>query len=275
MYYLHQIVGSQCLANKLVYTNSDMMYSGIVSGNNTGVIWADDISNPAFCMVWSEHLKGFHFIGRSYSHISKDDFHTFIDDTIIPFLCNKKIHKFEFSCDSHTWISFICELFSNREIKRYKQYFYKLLEPNNLNKDINLPTGYEVFEINEDFIFNKLKNFENQEIIQFDIKENWGNISKFIELGKGYLAVQNNTICSYVSTRFRYKDNYCIGVDTYDPHKRKGLSSFLSTSLFNNIIKHNGNIWWDCSAENVASQKTACKTGLTFLYEYEVLWFNI
>jgi len=273
--YLNQISGNQYLADKIINTSSDMMYAGIVSGNNIGVIWADDISNPAFCMIWSEHLKGFHFMGSCYGHINKNDLRTFIDDTIISFLRNKNINFFEFSCDSHEWFPFICDILSNREIKEYKQYYYKLVDPKNINKDINLPAGYDVFEMNEDFIYGRLKNIENREVIQFDIEETWGNVSKFIKYGTGYLAVQNNRICSFVSTRFRYKDNYSIGADTYDPHKKKGLSSFLSVSLFNNIIKNNGNIWWDCSAENIASQKTACKAGLTFSHEYEVRWFDV
>ena len=56
--YLSQILQrNQDIADKIVNPNSDMMYAGVVSGNNVGMMWADDIFDPAFCVVWSEHLK--------------------------------------------------------------------------------------------------------------------------------------------------------------------------------------------------------------------------
>ena len=272
---LRQISGNQSLADKIVNTNSDMMYAGVVAGNNNGVIWADDIFKPAFCMVWSEHLEGFHFMGSCYSHINKDELRAFIDSIIIGFLKNKNIQDFEFSCDSQNWFPFVCEVLSNREISSYKQYVYKLTDAKNMSQDIVSPVGYDVFEINKDFLCGKVKSIENPEMVQVDIEKTWGSIPNYIEHGMGFIAIQNNRICSFTTSHFKYNDIYSIGTETLEPHRKKGLSSFLSVQLFNSIIKANGKIWWDCSADNVASQKTARKTGLTFSHKYEVLWFKI
>lgn len=274
--YLYEISQrNNYLVNAIINANTDMMYAGVVSGNNTGAVWADNISNPAFCVVWSEHLKGFHFMGKSYNHINKNDLRTFVENTMIPFLKNKDISYFEFSCDLLDWFPFICEILSAYDLKRYKQYFYKLKEIKNINKDINVPIGYDVFEINENFIHEKLKTIENPEIILSDIEETWGSILKFLEHGMGFLATQNNSICSFAATHFYYNNNHCIGVETFDPHKRKGLSSYLSATLINKIVENNGSVWWDCSADNIASQKTASKIGLAFSHEYEVFWFDV
>ena len=273
--YLHRISQQdKSLAEKIVNVNSDMMYAGIVSGNNAGEIWADDILNPAFCMIWSEYLEGFHFMGSRYDHIDMTKLQTFIQGTIIQFLKSKNIDYFEFSCDSKAWMPMICEMLSGHELSRAKQYVYKLANKSKLNIDIMLPVGYDVFEINENFV-DKFEHMENYEEIQCDIIKVWGSMTKFTELGKGYVATRNNSICSIALTRFFYKDIHSIGVETYDPHKKKGLSAFLSMILFKDIIGNGENIWWDCMESNIASQRTAEKVGLTFDYEYEIAWFDL
>ena len=266
---------NQSLADKIITPNSDIMYAGIVSGNNVGEIWADDVSNPAFCMVWSEYLEGFHFMGSRCDHINIAELQNFIENTIIQFLKSKNIRYFEFSCDSKAWMPIICEMLSSRKLSKAKQYVYTLARKSELNTDIMPPVGYDVFEINEHFVNNRFKHMENYEIIKSDIINVWGSVSKFLECGKGFAAVQNDSICSIALTRFLYNDIHSIGAETYDPHKKKGLSAYLSMALFKDIIRHGANIWWDCMESNVASQKTAQKTGLIFDYEYEIAWFNL
>jgi len=111
MIYLAQ--RNQFLADRIVNENSDMMYAGIVSGNNAGTVWADDLSSPDFCIAWSDFLEGFHFMG-SHNKINKTDLIEFIDNTAKRFLLEKNINSFEFSCDSNELHQIICEIFSNR-----------------------------------------------------------------------------------------------------------------------------------------------------------------
>lgn len=252
-----------------------MMYAGIVSGNNAGDVWVDSLTNPAFCAVWSNHLGGFHFMGSSYSHVSKSKLLTFVENTVIPFLADKKANYCEFSCDSQEWIPYIMDTLSKYKINRGKQYVYKLPNKNNVNREIPRPVNYNVFEINSDFVSKELLNLENSEALYTDIEQTWERVEKFIKHGKGFVAIQNNKVCSFAITRFRYKDTYCIGVETFDPHKQKGLSGYLSMLLIKNIVNQGADIWWDCMADNIASQKTAMKIGLTFDHEYEIFWFDI
>jgi len=274
--YLHQITQrNQSLADKIINENSDMMYAGIVSGNNAGEVWADNILNPAFCIVWSEYLEGFHFMGTRYNHMDITKLQAFIDNTLIQFLKSKNIHDFEFSCDSRTWMPVICEMLLTRELNKSKQYVYKLAHKSDINTDLTLPAGYDIFEINENFVNNSFEHMENYKEIQSDIIKVWGSMTKFIELGKGFIATKKNNICSIALTRFLYNDVYSIGIETYDLHKNKGLSAFLSMTLFNCIVNHGATIWWDCMESNIASQKTAQKAGLIFDYEYEIAWFNL
>jgi len=219
---------NKSLSDIAVKANSDMMYAGVVTGNNPGAVWADDITNPTFCLVWSEYLKAFHFMGSCYAHINKDEFQKFIESTIISFLKKRNIGYFEFACDNEEWIAIICEMLSNYELKQSKQFVYKQPHKNNINTSMPCTVGYAVFEINESFISNRFSVFENYEETIADIERAWGELAKFLEFGKGFIAAQNNRICSFAYTSFLFENTYSIGVETYETHKKKGLSSFLS-----------------------------------------------
>ena len=173
------------------------------------------------------------------------------------------------------WTPFILEIFSKYRIKNSKQYVYKLPHKDSINLKISRPLGYDVFEINNSFVNNELMMMENRDVIFTKIEKTWACMDKFIEYGKGFVATQNNKICGFSKTGTLYKNVYSIGVETFEPHRQKGLSSFLSMSLISNIVNQGASVWWDCMESNIASQRTAQKVGLTFDHEYEIFWFDI
>lgn len=265
---------NQDLVNKIANKNSDMSFMGVLSGNNIGEVWVNDMSNPTFVLVWSEYLGGFQFMGTSYDDINVLGFRSFIDNSIHTFLKDKEISFFEFSCDSEEMLPFVLKLLSHYEVKREWQYVYRLDHEALYNEDIPFPNGFEYLEINADFLSNTIKNYINYEKIQSEIYTSWYSIDAFLQFGKGFIAIKNNEICSFALTHFRYKDSYSIGIETYDPYKKKGLSSSLVKLLINRIVEQSGNVWWDCMESNIASQKTALKSGLVYDHKYECCWFN-
>jgi len=250
------------------------MYAGVVAGNNTGEAWVDDLSDPAFCMVWSEYLSGFHFMGTCCEHINGGRLRAFIDGVIVPFLKGKGVDSFAFSCDHRAWFLIICEMLPH-EMKKGKQYVFRLMDKSHVNTELILPIGYEMLELNMGFASGELARMENYGAIHTEIEKTWGCIDKFLELGKGFVAVCDGVICGFASTHMRYKYTYSFGTEIYNTHKRKGLSSFLTMTLLGAVISESADVWWDCGEGNVASQKTAQKVGLTFSHEYEIGWFDI
>ena len=73
-----------------------------------------------------------------------------------------------------------------------------------------------------------------------EIIKSWRTINDFLEKGKGFVGIQKQEICGFSMTHFRYNDVYTIGTETYDPHKQKGLSSYLSKVLIEQIEKQGG-----------------------------------
>lgn len=264
---------NQALADKIVNNNSDSSFAGVVAGNNVGEVWVNNQLNPSFALVWSEYLVGFSFMGNKPENISELSLRDFIDNSIYTFLKNKGINEFEFSCDSEKWLPFICDSLSNHTIKCEEQFVYRL-DKNVIYNNISLPDGYKSVEVTSDFLRRGHCEFQNFDILQNEITKAWYSIDAFLQHGMGFIAIYNDEICSFALTHFRYDNTYSIGVETFNPHKQKGISSHLVKLLINSIYKKKGNVWWDCMESNFASQKTAQKAGLVFDYKYKVCWFE-
>jgi len=262
---MYKIKACRRLVDKILYADSDMMVAGVVCGNNAGVIWADDADDPAFCIVWSEYLEGFQFMGSRCDHIVGPGLRAFVDHTLMPFLKAKQIGYFEFACDRPEWAPAVRGMFSDRKIERGVQHVYKLAQGEAINRGIALPSGYDALAIDE--------ALAQKEPIRSEIGKTWGSAANFLERGMGFAALRGDEICSLAKTHFRYKDIHSVGVETFDPHKRKGLSGHLSMVLIDSLLRRGDDIWWDCMESNIASQRTAKKIGLTFSHDYELFWF--
>lgn len=265
--------GSQSLANEIVNRHSDIPFAGVAAGNNVGDIWVNDLAAPTFAIVWSEYLAGFHFMGKRFDNINSEKLRDFVDSSILDFLKSKGLDFFEFSCDSEEWLPFVRNSMSNRIIKSEMQYVYRFSGAN-LDSAAIIPDGYKNIEVNADFINNESYKIRNIEVLLNEIDKSWGSVNVFLQHAMGFISIYNDEIFSFALTHFRHNNTYAIGVETLDPHKRKGLSSSLVNLLIKRIINQNGSIWWDCMESNTASQKTAQKAGLILDHKYHVCWFN-
>lgn len=265
---------NQALADKIVNNDSEMSFAGVVAGNNVGEVWVNDLLTPSFALVWSEYLGGFSFMGTNLESINALKLRNFIDNTIYLFLKNKGINYFEFSSDLESWMPFIWDSLSNHKIKCEEQFVYRLDKKAIYNNAVRLSDGYKSIEVTYDLLRKGYYDFKNFDILQNEITKAWYSIDLFLQYGKGFIAAYNDEICSFALTHFRYDNTYSIGIETFDPHKQKGLSSNLVKLLINLILEENGNVWWDCMESNVASQKTAQKAGLVYDYKYKVCWFD-
>jgi hypothetical protein len=77
---------NEWLASKLVTAESDMMFAGVVVGNNPGEVWVDCETNPSSALVWSSGLECFQFMGSARNSAFNQSVEQCIKDEIIPFL---------------------------------------------------------------------------------------------------------------------------------------------------------------------------------------------
>ncbi|MEN6313319.1 MAG: GNAT family N-acetyltransferase [Clostridiaceae bacterium] len=270
------VSGNTYLAKRIVRNYSDMMFAGVVAGNNSGRIWVDGLENPASALVWSEGLECFQFMGRSSNEIFNNGLKTFINTIIIRFLKEKNLKFFEYAADSEEWYPIINCALSDKEVKEDWQRVYRPGSKTLKDKEIIIPKPYYLYSIDERF-FSAMKydmKINNPEFLIKYIEQFWGSMEIYHKLGSGYLAVSGDEIVSFAIASALYEKTASIGVETLENHRRKGLASTLVKALLKELYEKDCNIWWDCMESNIGSQKTAESAGLIPDHKYKVCWFN-
>jgi len=265
------------LANHLIHSYSDMMFAGVVVGNNAGRVWVDSLENPVSAIVWSDGLQCFQFMGCEANQVFYQELKMFIEDEIINFLKEKKLNFFEFSADTEEWYPMINDTLSDRDIMESWQYVYQHIDNSQVNDKVVMPKPYSLHQIDESFILS-IKNYKiisNPEFLIHYIEQFWGSLNNFLRLGYGYVVINEGEIVSFAITSFLYNKTFSIGVETLEQHRRKGLAGTLVNNLMRNLYSKGYTIWWDCMDSNIASQNTAEKNGLVLMHKYKVCWFNI
>lgn len=267
---------NEWLASKLVRIDSDMMFAGVVAGNNPGKVWVDNQSAPSSAIVWSSGLGGFSFMGSASNSSFNGSIAMLIDNEIIPFLKSKDINHFEFSVDSEDWYPTIYQVIGNRRIDESFQYVYK----SNFEVNGSICTDhiepFRTVEINEALLLD-LNNGEmkNADFLINYLQQYWGTLHHYLGKGYGYAALtEEQEIVSIAVSSAMFNATHVIGVETLGDYQRRGLSNSLVKLLLKKFKEKDISAWWDCMECNIASQKTAEKAGLLKAYRYKINWFN-
>ncbi|MCR8846423.1 GNAT family N-acetyltransferase [Paenibacillus sp. SC116] len=267
---------NEWLANQLITSSSDMMFAGVVAGDNPGEVWVDDELNPSSALVWSSGLGCFTFMGDARNHAFNQSIEKLIEDEVIPFLKHKDVSYFEFSVDSEDWYPALYEYIGNRKIDKSYQYVYKsTMEPVQASSSDAIG-DFKVVEINETLLLELDKReLKNADFLVNYIEQYWGTISNYIENGYGYAALSEmNEVASIAVSSAKFQSTQSIGVETLENYQRQGLSGSLVTLLLQKFNECQIIAWWDCMESNIASQKTAEKAGLSRSHRYQINWFH-
>ncbi len=264
------------LANKIIHSNSDMMFAGVVAGNNAGRVWVDNLESPSSAIVWSDGLGCFQFMGCETGQVFTNELKAFVENTLIQFLKEKNLDFFEFSADRIEWYPLIYNALSDREIKEDWQNVYKSNANSQGNDKAILPEPYCLHQVDQNFILSirNEKMISNPDFLIDYIEQFWGSVESYLSLGYGYGAVDDEKIVSFGITSFLYDKTFSIGVETLEQHRRKGLAGTLVNILLKDLYSKNYTVWWDCMHSNIASQKTAESADLVLDHKYKVCWFN-
>ncbi|WP_186786214.1 GNAT family N-acetyltransferase [Paenibacillus agilis] len=268
---------NEWLASKLVTSESDMMFAGVVVGNNPGEVWVDDALNPSSALVWSSGLGCFTFMGNANNRAFNQSLAKLIEDEVIPFLKKKDTSYFEFSVDSEDWYSTIYQHIGNRKIDESYQYVYKSIISQHSQVSYDDKIGsFKVVEIDEALMLELDKReINNADFLVNYIKQYWGTVSNYIGKGYGYAALtESNEVASIAVSSAKFQSTHTIGVETLESYRKQGLSSGLVTRLLQTFRDHHIDAWWDCMDSNLASQKTAEKAGLKQAHRYKISWFH-
>jgi RimJ/RimL family protein N-acetyltransferase len=269
--------GNRELAKSIVKSHSDIMFAGVVAGNNAGRIWADDMEDPASALVWSDGLECFQFMGFHTNRAFVDEFRTFFDSNILSFLKERDIQYFEYAADTDEWYPVIRNVFSDYEIKENWQYVYRSDKNTLKDEELILPDSYYLHRVDQSLFASLVAGLKitNPEFLTDYINQFWGSVSNYLELGAGYAVTNEGKIVSFAISSGLYEKTVSVGVETLLEHRRKGLAAIAVKTLLKELYDMNCNVWWDCMESNIASQKTIESAGLTIDHKYKVCWFDL
>ncbi len=261
------------LAELFTIDTSCIYYSCILNNSMEGKVWVDNLENPSFAVIWCEYQKGFQLMGKPVKRSEYSDLRLFFETTIFQFLKEKNIGYFECGTDTEELTKMLFEIFDDKNMDSEQQKVLGLKQiicPEEVEK--KLSNQIEIVAIDDLFFDRK---YNNMEYVTDEIIATWISKEAYLKKGYGYAAVIDNNIVSRALATCSYKQLDNIGVDTLKEHRRKGLSSRLTYLTLLEASKRNRENVWDCTEDNVASERTALKVGFELERTYTVCWFKI
>jgi len=261
------------LVNLLTINTSCIYCNGVFEDSMEGRVWADNLEKPSFVIVWNEYQKGFQLMGEPVKKAEYNNLRIFFETVIFQMLQEKDLSYFECGTDSDELTNMLFELFEDKNIDSEQQKVFclkQIISPKNGTIKIN--NEFDTVMIDDSFFTREYSNIEyvNKEII-----DTWKSREAYLKNGYGYAAIIDNCIVSRALVTCSYKQYDNIGVDTMKEYRRKGISSILVYNTLLEARRRDRECIWDCTEDNVASERTARKVGFELERTYTVCWFNI
>ncbi len=210
----------------------------IAEGFQSGDIFSDSSS----VLFW--HYSGFAFIyGNPDERFLKD---------ISALLLNDKSDNprrfILFTADSYVESYF--RKSENVDVGRRIFFEYGRNEP---SFDFALPAGYDLREL-DDELLGKL----NGSVTPFF---SWDNPTDFLNIGKGFCAVDRNNAASWAFAAAISSKEIDIGIETALEYQHLGLAAAVAEKMMEYCFEQQKRPVWACRADNIASKKLAEKLG--------------
>ena len=164
---------------------------------------------------------------------------------------------------NEAWAEIIEDIYP--EAKRFTRYAIRkdtVFDRDRLKENLQLlPEGYELKMIDADLYDQCL-----EDPVTADFVSSCGSKDRYLELGRGVVAVREGRIVSGASSYTRYKEGIEIEVDTVPEERRKHLALICCSQLILNCLEEGLYPSWD--AHNMDSVRLAEKLGYEYDHEY-------
>lgn len=253
---------------KYICDTSSLYFSCILKGEAKGILWADRADSPNFLLVWSYYQEGFQLMGQPVRG-EEETFKDWFYQTILPFLKEQEVDYFEYGADTKELADWFGNMFSDKEIFSENQKIFQWTEK---KETLQQPAGYLIEKVDADFW---QKEYQDKAYMLDEIKQVYNDSQTYLENGIAYVAIQDNTVVARADMLFSDNGYGNISVDTKEAHRRKGLSAYLTQKTIADTCKMGLIPVWDCSEDNLASERTAEKCGFRMIREEVISGFGL
>lgn len=242
----------------------------IISGFNSGKVYADSKSEPQTAMIWTK--DGSFFIGDTNNKRFDNYINKFIDSNIKPMSKSLGIKWLEICSVSKEWSEKIEELFGYRKLDRSNQFVFRMREINENTLDLKrLPNDIRLSAISKDFFEQP---YRNKEYFTEGILEFWESLDEFCDKGFGYFLTKDNIILSRCTLDFKFNNVCTLGVSTDKNHRNKGYAKKVVSEVLKHCKEKGYDPYWDCMECNKGSIALAESVGFKKDYTYTIYEFN-
>lgn len=256
-------------SRKYICETSSIYFSCILKKEADGVIWGNSEISPTFLLVWSPYQEGFQLMGQPLHKEEWEEFRIWFDSTIIPFLIDKEIPCFEYGADTNELADMFKMIFCETEILSDTQ---KIFHWSNTQLKVQASKEYVIQKVDRELLD---ANYEDMEYITDELINAYGDIEQYHKYGIAYVAIQDNKLVARADMLFSDEGYGNISVNTKEAFRKKGISSYLVMKTIEDTCKRGLIPIWDCTEDNLPSEKTALKCGFHMIRKDVVSWFML
>lgn len=130
-----------------------------------------------------------------------------------------------------------------------------------------LPDGFELTEINAQL----LEKISGRVIPA----SSWDSSESFLAKGKGFCVVHNETPAAWAFSSAVSDLEIDIGIETLENFRGKGLASVVAGKMAEYVLSIGKKPTWACHGGNIASQKTAERTGFKKVSQCKTIRYGV
>ena len=238
---------------------SSVYFTPILRGRADGIVWGDSARAPRFLLVWSPYQEGFQLMGAPLSEGECGEVRHWFEKEMVPFLIERDMDWFEYGADATELERMFCKVLEGRSIGTSDQYIYHWKQT---KTDIMPPEGYEIRKVDRALLQD---TGIDRDFILEELEAAYGDAQRYFEGGTAYVAIADKEIVARADMLFWEGAFGNISVSTKEQHRRKGLSAYLTKLVIEDTRKLGLTPIWDCTQDNIASQRTAEKTGFEYV----------
>ncbi|MCA1295423.1 GNAT family N-acetyltransferase [Paenibacillus sp. alder61] len=267
----------QALAPEYYYTVEKLLNDGfqhpevlsIIERNNPGAIYVDQLLNPRSALVWSQGIQGFYLIGDYRNDYFNQSLDGFIAEYIEPRMKATSLTHLEISGHHEKWD--FESMFASRKLYQFEQLVLEMRkEP---VETIENTGTYQIINLKTDEWNNG--SIRNVELINSHIDLFWSSKEEFKKKGYGYAALDESEVIGVCYSSFVTNQTHAIGIETVPRYQNKGVGTYLGYRLVKDIRDSGYTPYWDCSLDNEASKRLACRLGFEQVHRYKCRGFEI
>jgi RimJ/RimL family protein N-acetyltransferase len=243
------------------------MCTAVLDGIWPGKVWVDDPENPRSAMLMSFLGGG----GAAWCFLTGEpenaDFNAALNRIIfVEQAAGQDVSAFLFTCSLENWGDQLAVIGKPRQpAPRLRHHFVC----HNLTFDWRgtLPDGYVIQPMETDLL--ERTGFKLPEQVKSTL-EKWHFVDDDRFQDYGFVVIHENQVVAWATVDFVIAGAGDLGFETLPEFQKRGLGSAVAAAAIEHGLKFDIKIHWTCANDNIGSQRTAQKLGLTREREYNM-----